>query len=62
MAEALQSRIVSKSRSETWARMFWMYIGGSKPKRSSMRWVSSLIEPMRTARYSRSPRALRRLA
>ena len=53
VTELLSSGGWSKSRSEIWARMFWMYMGGSKPKRSSIRWVSSLMAPMRTALYSR---------
>ena len=52
----------SKSRSRTCVRILLTYSGGSKPKWSSMCWVSSFIAPMRTALYSRSPSALRSFA
>ena len=53
---------VSNSMSLICVRMVLTNIGGSNPKRSSMERVSSFIGPMRIALYSRSPRALRRLA
>ena len=48
---------VSKLRSLTWVRRLWISVGGSKPKRSSTSWVSSLTRPSRAATYSLSPRA-----
>ena len=47
----------SKSRSRTWVRTFWISRGGLKPKRFSMRLVSSLMVPICTATYSFSPSA-----
>ena len=57
VTEASRQGGLSKSRSCTWVRTFWMKRGGLKWNRSSIRFVSSLMVPRWTATYSFSPSA-----